>query len=131
MTIAENSNQLTALGIGIEAPDRNRRYEMNRNKTKRKKIEDLTPDQIAWNIPIGAAMEGFFNTATEQDFQIQSEIYHALCAAVDSAPKGAGGKHLAMAALNLAHVAVLACAQHAQRTVISEDSVEQATRLLS
>ncbi len=53
--------------------------------TKRKatKAKQLTPEQISWNMPIGAAMEAYFNTASKKDFMQKNRIYEAFINAVD------------------------------------------------
>jgi hypothetical protein len=85
--------------------------------TKRKatKTKQLTPEQISWNMPIGAAMEAYFNTASEKDFMQKNRIYEALINAVDGLrDKGINGKQVTMAALDFARVMVQAQAEYVQ-----------------
>jgi hypothetical protein len=86
------------------------------SKTKRVKVAaQPTPEQIAWNMPIGVAMDAFYGNATQKDIRIASKMYNALAETVDAAPAGANTRHFLMASVNLARVAVLAHAEHCQR----------------
>ena len=65
----------------------------------------MTPDQIAWNMPLGIAMDAVFSTASPEDYRLKGMMYDAFAATMDQAPKGATSKHFYMAALHLARVA--------------------------
>lgn len=86
---------------------------MKTNKAAAKKATttaaaESTPEQIFMEMPMGAALVGFFNTATDKDLSIYQSMYEALCESADAAPSGARSKHLFMAALDLARVAFIA-----------------------
>lgn len=99
--------------------------------TKRKatKTKQLTPEQISWNMPIGAAMEAYFNTASKKDFMQKNRIYEAFINAVDGLrDKGINGKQVTMAALDFARVMVQAQAEYVQGT---ENVIQFPTRKAS
>jgi hypothetical protein len=77
----------------------------------------LTPAQIAWNIPLGAGMEAFFGNATKKDFAQKNKLYEAFTETLDQfrADSAVNTRHFAMAAIDLARVALLAHAEHAQK----------------
>jgi hypothetical protein len=77
----------------------------------------LTPEQIAWNIPFGAAMEAFFGNATKKDFIQKNKLYKAFTGTLDQfrADPAVNTRHFAMAALDLARVALPAHAEHTQK----------------
>ena len=84
---------------------------MKTNKAAAKKTTaaaESTPEQIFMEMPMGEALIGFFNTATDKDLSIYQSMYEALCESVDAAPSGARSTHLFMAALDLAKVAFIA-----------------------
>jgi hypothetical protein len=85
-------------------------------KTTLASTSNQTPEQIAYEMPIGAALEGFTNASTEQDRAIAETLFGALLKAVDSVRDvpGIGGLHLSLAATRLAYMAVLDAAQNSQ-----------------
>ena len=87
-----------------------------KSTTKSKSRARMTPDEIAWNMPLGVAMDAIFMTASPRDYQLKNKMYAAFAATMDQAPKGATTKHFYMAALDLARVAIMAQAEHIRRT---------------
>jgi hypothetical protein len=80
--------------------------------------EGLTPEQISFNMPIGVAMEAFFDDATSDDFRLKNKVYDALTEAIDSVrdEPGMTTRHGVMATLDFARVMLLAHAEHAQKS---------------
>jgi hypothetical protein len=92
---------------------------MQKTETKKKAAARATakptPGQIAWNMPIGVALNAFYHNASHKDIRLAKKMYGALAKTMDVPPAGAKTCHFVMAAVNLARVAILAHAEQCQR----------------
>jgi hypothetical protein len=76
------------------------------------------PEEIAWSIPIGTALQMFCAGACPKDFEHKNRVFESLCQAIEASP-GANGRHVGMAVLDLARTVTL---EYLTRSTIQEAS---------
>jgi hypothetical protein len=119
-TITIPANKITIMRTAKKAASKKAVPKRKATKAKQLTIEEisqLTPEQISFNIPIGAAMEMFFSGASKKDFTLKNRIFDAIDGAVEGLvglDKDISGRHLGMAVLDYARLLVQGQAEFVQ-----------------
>ena len=91
---------------------------MQKKATKKRVVRTkakATPEEIAWGMPIGVAMDAYVRHATKPDHIESKRIYDGIIDVIEGLrASGITGKQATMAALNFAYVMLLAQAGYAE-----------------
>jgi hypothetical protein len=84
-------------------------------KRAKKTTAKPTPEEIAWGMPIGVAMDAYLHSATEDDCLEAKRIYDGFADVIENLrASGITGKQATMASLEFAYAMLLAQADYLQ-----------------